>query len=117
MFAGGCLGGLARYAVVRGWAAPEGTFPWSVLVINCSGALVLGAVLTALPRSRDGLRALLGPGFCGAWTTFSAITVTVDQLISNGHPATGLAYLGASAVGGLAAVCVGMAAGRRLAPC
>jgi CrcB protein len=117
VFAGGCAGGLARYAVMRGWSSEAGEFPWAVLLINCSGALLLGAVLTGLSASRESLRALLGPGFCGAWTTFSAITVTVDQLVSDGHPVTGLVYLGASAVGGLVAVCVGMAAGRRAARC
>lgn len=111
VFAGGCLGGLARYLLLRSWTTEAHAFPWATLLVNCSGAFVLGLLLT---RSRSPqVRALLGTGFCGAWTTFSAITVSVDQLVSSGHVLLGLAYLVASAGGGLAAAWLGLEAGRR----
>ena len=105
--------GLARYALVTAW--PEnGSFPWAVLVINCVGAFLLGGLLVAVPPERVRARALLSTGFCGAWTTFSAIIVSVDQLVADGHVVTGLVYLTASAVGGLGAAWLGLRAGRRL---
>lgn len=113
VLAGGCAGGLARYALVQAWP-DDGSFPWAVLVINVSGAFLLAAVLVAAPPERVRLRALLGTGFCGAWTTFSAITVSVDQLIADGHPVTGLLYLSASVLGGLGAAWLGLRMGRRL---
>ncbi|MCU1586856.1 MAG: crcB 1, partial [Frankiales bacterium] len=102
-----------RYGVVQAWP-DDGSFPWAVLVINCSGAFLLGALLVAAPPERVRLRALLGTGLLGAWTTFSAIVVSVDQLVADGHPATALAYLLASACGGLCAAWLGLRAGRRL---
>jgi CrcB protein len=110
---GGCVGGLGRHAVVAAWPE-DGSFPWAVLAINCSGALALGALLAAAPPARVRLRALLGTGFCGAWTTFGAITVSVDQLLADGHPFVGLGYLAASILGGLVAAWLGVRAGRRL---
>jgi len=31
------------------------------------------------------VRPLLGTGFCGAWTTFSSITASTDQLAAHEH--------------------------------
>jgi fluoride exporter len=51
----------------------DGSLPWGTLLVNVSGSFVLGLV-TALPLSED-LVALLGVGFCGALTTYSAFAV------------------------------------------
>lgn len=112
VLAGGCAGGLARYAVVTAWP-DNGSFPWAVLAVNGSGAFLLGLLLAAVPAERVRVRALLGTGFCGALTTFSAIAVSVDQLAADGHAGTALAYLMGSAAGGLAAAWLGLLVGRR----
>jgi len=110
VFVGGCAGGLARHVVVSAW--PDSGFPWTVLAVNCSGAFALGLLI---PLVRDSLlRALLGTGLLGAWTTFSAIVVSATELIGP-RPATAAAYLVASAVGGVLAVVLGLALGRRVA--
>jgi CrcB protein len=61
------------------------------------------------------LRPLLGTGFCGAFTTFSSIVVTSDQLFADRHPGMATAYLVASIVAGLAAASAGLATVRALA--
>ena len=43
--AGGALGALARYLLASAWPHPAG-FPWSTLVINLSGSLLIGALVT-----------------------------------------------------------------------
>ena len=91
VFAGGCLGALARAGVAE--ALPV---PWATLLVNVVGAFVLGAVVTRSPR-------LLGTGFCGAFTTFSTMQVELLEL-----PALeAAAYACASVVLGLAAVALG----------
>ena len=118
VFLGGCAGGLARHEVVQAWPAPTAAFPWATFVINCSGAFALALLLVLLLELRPGttyLRPLLGTGFCGAWTTFSSIVASADQLIAHQHVATGVTYVLASAAGGLAAAALGLLLGRAVA--
>lgn len=53
--------------------------PLATLVVNLTGAFVLGAVL-ALAPGRPWLRPALGVGLCGAYTTFSALSGDVLHL-------------------------------------
>ncbi len=110
VFAGGCLGGLARYAEVRAWPPGPHGFPTSTLVVNLAGAFVLAAFVTWADRARHGGlgRALIGTGFCGAYTTFSSIVVDADRLLAHGSIGTAIGYLGASFGGGLVAAVAGV---------
>jgi CrcB protein len=86
-------------------------------VINGSGAFVLALLLVVvgevLPPTTY-VRPLLGTGFCGAWTTFSAIVASTDQLGAHGHAATAMLYLVGSLAVGLAAALGGLVTGRTL---
>ncbi len=108
VFAGGTLGTLARYLlslVIPAW----GGMPVPTFVINVTGAFLLGWLLRSLSHhgpdhgARRSLRLVLGTGFLGGYTTYSAFAVDVDGLIAS-------ADLGAAAVYGLATVVVGAAA-------
>jgi fluoride exporter len=116
IFAGGCVGGYARYAVTTAWSASRGAFPWSTLVVNLAGAFVLGIVVVVAtqPRRHRHLRPLVGTGFCGALTTFSSVVVATDQLAAHQHLGTALAYVATTTVAGLFAAAAGLAAGRAL---
>ena len=117
VFVGGCVGGVARYAVTRAWPTPTHGFPWATFVINASGAFVLAVLLVVvndvLPPTTY-VRPLLGTGFCGAWTTFSSIAASTDQLVAHGHSGTGVLYLIGSLAAGLSAVGLGLFVGRQL---
>jgi len=117
VFAGGILGGLARYGITQVWPTPTNAFPWPTFGINTAGALVLGlllAVLATAPSPRHFLRPLLGTGFLGAFTTFSSVVVTTDLLGAHGHPATAATYLLGSLGAGLLATATGLVLGRSL---
>jgi CrcB protein len=116
IFAGGCVGGLARYAATSAWAAPKGGFPWATFAVNVSGAFILALVIViaAEVAASRYLRALLGTGFCGAFTTFSSVVVATDQLFAHHHPRTALAYLAATVVAGLSASSLGLVIGRAI---
>ena len=116
VFVGGCAGGLARYLEVRTWPSGSSALPWSTLAVNLVGACLLAALVTWADRARHaGLsRALLGTGFCGAYTTFSSIVVDADRLIANGSVWTAVGYVIASFAGGLLAAAVGMFVTARL---
>ena len=113
---GGVLGTLGRYELDLAWPTPAGRFPWSTFVINTSGALVLGSLLTVLllaqPLGHRQWRALLGTGVLGGWTTYSTLAAAGATLVKAGHGATAAGYLVASLGAGLAAVGLGMALGR-----
>ncbi len=62
-------------------------FPWPTLLVNTLGSLLLG-LLTGLVLFRgapDLLRVALGTGFCGGFTTFSAVSVTSVRLAQDGR--------------------------------
>ena len=67
---GGAAGSVARYALGRVIAkSTKGSFPWGTMIINITGALLLG-IVTGL-KVPHGLALLLADGFLGAYTTFS----------------------------------------------
>jgi fluoride exporter len=117
IFVGGCGGGAARYALDEAWPAGAGGFPWTIFSINTAGAFVLSlvVVLAAHVLPSRYLRPLLGTGFCGAFTTFSSIVVTVDELLAHHHPGMAGGYLAASIGTGLLAAWLGLVAGRAVA--
>jgi len=112
---GGMLGTPARYAVGRVVHVAPDSFPWSTFLVNISGSLVLGVVLTLIierwPPSRY-LRSFAAIGFLGAYTTFSTYMVETDLLLKDGQPGVALAYVLGSLVVGLAAVYAGIVIGR-----
>ena len=92
VFAGGCLGALARAGVNE--LLPV---PWHTLLVNVVGAFLLGIVVTRSPR-------FLGTGFCGAFTTFSTLQVELLEELALGEA---IAYAAGSVVLGYAAVVLG----------
>jgi len=111
VFVGGCVGGLARYAETRAWPSGSSGFPTSTLAVNLAGAFLLAAFVTWAQHAGHGRwpRALVGTGFCGAYTTFSAIVVDTDRLLASGRGGVAAGYLAASFAGGAAAALIGMA--------
>jgi len=78
------VGAPARYLLDRFVAVRNrGTFPWGTLVINVTGAFLLG-LLVGL-GAHHGLSkqavVVLGTGFCGAYTTFSTFSFETVRLV------------------------------------
>jgi fluoride exporter len=88
--------------------------PISTLVINLVGSFALGVLVARLwPTASPVLRAGLGPGLLGTFTTFSAVAVSLVGLTVNGEWMLTLAYLAATVIGGLVAAWLGLLTGRR----
>ena len=106
--AGGAAGTAARYGLSQA-VHPWGAWPAATFLVNLAGAFLLGLLLEALARRgpdhgrRRQLRLLLGTGFCGGFTTFSAFSLETLTLLQGGRPWTAAAYaLGSVACGVLA---------------
>lgn len=115
--AGGLLGTELRYALGLLFPDQPGDLPWATLGINVVGSFVLAALTTiwiARPHTAFWLRAAVGPGVLGSFTTFSAVVFYTDQLTRTGLPALGLAYLGLTVLLGLAAAAAGWRTGKAI---
>ncbi len=116
--AGGFLGAIARYAV-DGWVSDRtgGQLPLGTFVINASGAFLLGLLFAAtvdraiLPAE---LRAPIGIGFLGAYTTFSTLMLESWRLIESGAWPIAVLNLGGSVGVGIVALLLGLIVGRAL---
>ncbi len=115
---GGSLGALLRYGVANGVHAVLGRgFPYGTLVVNVSGCLAMG-VLYVLLVERLALspewRAALLIGVLGAFTTFSSFSMETFTLFEEGEWVKALMNVMLSVSLCLAAVWLGVLAGRRL---
>jgi CrcB protein len=116
--AGGAAGAVVRY-LVDGWVSEltGASFPFGTLVINLTGAFVLGvafaltAEATILPAWTRGPLMI---GFIGAYTTFSTFMLESWRMWEDGAVALALANLAGSTVLGLVAVVAGLTLGRAL---
>lgn len=107
--AGGALGALTRVELDRLFPSAPGGWPWTTLLVNLAGTLLLGYLATRLlerlpPSSFR--RPFAGTGFCGALTTFSTFQVEVVRLARDGHPLVGASYAAVSVTLGFVAVFV-----------
>lgn len=105
---GGALGAPARYVLERAVTARTGPgFPWGTLLVNLLGCFALGVLggLVEFQGWSVDARTVLGTGFVGAFTTFSAFAVETDRLPAR----RAAAYVGLSVVGGLALAAAGLA--------
>lgn len=111
---GGMLGTGARLGLDALLPHEASGFPLSTLLVNIVGAFLLGLVTARLPkRAPSWVRAGLGTGLLGSFTTFSGITVALSGLTASGQwPVAGL-FLFLSLLLGIAAAMGGLAVGRR----
>lgn len=87
-------------------------FPWGILAVNLSGALVLG-ILSVLPAD-EAWRWIVGTGLLGGYTTFSAVAVTTALLAEEGRTRASLLYATVSFAGSVGAAAAGLALGSLL---
>lgn len=115
---GGGLGSMARFWMA-GWVAGLGfsRFPWGTLAINVIGSLVIGVVagLTLTPERLDwhpNVRIFLMVGICGGFTTFSAFSLQVVEMLELGNFGAAVFYVAASVLLCLAATGAGIVLAR-----
>lgn len=114
----GAFGALSRYLLGRFIAERAGAeFPLGTLVINVTGAFVIGLLfaLTSRKALSPALQTVLATGFLGGYTTYSTMNWEGVQLARGGSTRLSLLYLGGSLALGLLAATLGLALGAWLA--
>lgn len=106
---GGMVGGGARIGLSSA-VTDLGRWPWGTFVVNITGALALGYLLTRSLRSPRAalLIPLLGTGLLGSYTTFSTFSLETWRLMESGEVGVALGYAIASVALGFAAAVTGM---------
>jgi fluoride exporter len=110
---GALVGAPLRLLVTRLAARGGGDPALGTLVGNVAGSALLGVLLGRADVPAWTV-ALVGTGFCGALTTFSAFGADVVRLLEQRALGRALAYLGATLVLGLGAAAAGFVAARGL---
>ena len=117
---GSALGGVARFGLsgIVGRRIGE-TFPWGTLVVNISGALLLGLFAGAAGAAGVPGDGRLGPfvvaGFLGSYTTVSSFSLQTLTLAQAGARRQAAANIVLSLGGCLAAAALGLFAGASFA--
>jgi fluoride exporter len=110
----GAAGALARYLLGRLVVErTKTTFPWGTLLINVSGAFLIGLLfgLTGQKVISIQTQTILATGFLGGYTTFSTMSWESVQLIKGGTIRQSALYLTANFVPGLLAAALGIVLG------
>lgn len=114
VFAGGVLGSLIRISL-SALQAKDASWPWMTMLINLTGAFILGCLLEFLGVTGEdvGARRLwrlgLGTGVIGGYTTYSTFILESDTRLTGHAVALALAYLVLSVAAGL--ICAGLGIG------
>jgi CrcB protein len=109
---GAVVGAPLRYLVDRFIQARHDTiFPWGTLAVNVAGSLILGflAGAAAAGRLNPVIFTVLGPGFCGALTTYSTFGYETLRLAEHGSRLLATANIAINVCAGLSAAFVGVA--------
>jgi CrcB protein len=104
---GGALGAEARYGIEVALPHAAAAFPWSTVLINASGCLLIGVLMVLvleLTSPHRLLRPFLGVGILGGFTTYSTFAVDAERLVRAHRPLLALAYVVLSLVLCLVAV-------------
>lgn len=109
---GGAIGAGARYLVNAGCAQWLGAgFPWATLLVNVTGSFLMGVVVAIAQPLLGGSalwRTFLATGILGGFTTFSAFSLDLYELLERRQAALGAIYVVASFGLSIMALVVGL---------
>ena len=86
-------------------------FPWGTLAVNIAGCFIMGVFIEMLARrfnASNELRLFVATGILGGFTTFSAFSLDFAVLWERGAMGPAVANAGASLIGTLVAVFLGL---------
>lgn len=110
VMAGGALGAALRFqATLMALRLGHGSFPVATLSVNVIGGLLMGVVAALVLRGEaaEPIRLFAGVGVLGGFTTFSAFSLELFQMIERGQLVSAMGYAVISVVLSVAALAIG----------
>lgn len=106
VFLGGGIGSVSRYWIgLKIQSFSNNNFPFGTFSVNIIASFILGLIAgLALikPGNFESQRLLIGVGFCGGLSTFSAFTMETASLLKSGSMSMAAIYMLTSLI-----VCIG----------
>ena len=110
---GGGIGAGARYLVQMGMMRVLGMgFPWWTFAINIAGSFAMGLVVTLVALRFDNsadVRTFLATGILGGFTTFSAFSLDVSNMLETKQTEAAAFYIAGSVGLSIVALYAGLA--------
>jgi CrcB protein len=107
---GGAIGAMARFAL-NSWVSMGSDLPWGTLMANLLGCLAMGVLAQVIANTAwlsdagmlpEHYRLLFAVGFCGSFTTLSALVFEISAMLQRNEVLTSFSYLIGTLVGGFA---------------
>ncbi|MVZ97125.1 fluoride efflux transporter CrcB [Sphingorhabdus sp. IMCC26285] len=117
VMSGGAIGAGLRFGLSRALPYAGQGWPWSTFAANILGGLAMGVLAAWVLRgdnSAEPLRLFVGVGVLGGFTTFSAFSLEMAQMIEQGQTELAAGYALASVLLALGALFAGMTAAKAL---
>ena len=96
----GALGAISRY-LVGIFFYSNSSFPFATLLVNLVGCYALAYLSSRKFSFSSQLKMVIGTGFIGAFTTFSALSVETIRLFEQGKLLLAFMYIIVSILGGV----------------
>jgi CrcB protein len=112
---GGALGAMARFGL-NVLLQRDIAFPWGTLSANLLGCLLMGVIAQLVATSAwfndagvipDQYRLLFAIGFCGSFTTLSALVMELHTMLQRSELLNSFAYMMVTMLGGFACFYIG----------
>ncbi len=119
---GGALGAMARFGL-NVFLQRDISVPWGTLSANLLGCLVMGVIAQLVATSAwfneagivpDQYRLLFAIGFCGSFTTLSALVMELHTMLQRNEILNSFSYLMVTMLGGFACFYLGFILTRAL---
>ena len=111
------MGAALRYGLSRALPIGAAGWPWPTFVANVVGGLCMGILALWLLRgdnAAEPLRLFLGVGVLGGFTTFSAFSLEMAQMVQRGQGMMAATYAAVSVILAFGAVFAGMMLARTI---
>jgi fluoride exporter len=109
---GGAFGSIARHLMAKAIHEKfNSVFPFGTLMVNIIGSFLLGLIYMLAVRKiglTENARLLLGVGFCGGFTTFSAFALENFHMMQQKFVGTSALYIFISVAAGILALGAGI---------
>lgn len=112
---GGALGAMARFAL-NVTLQRDVSYAWGTLTANLLGCLIMGAIAQLVATAAwfnaagivpDQYRLLFAIGFCGSFTTLSALVMELHTMLQRNELLNSFVYLMVTMIGGFACFYIG----------